>query len=111
MDRQTPLSVTADPRGRAGKETPRGGLDFELLAILPAHPATPMPHAPFSTLLLVWLFLREISFLARRLDYTKGRQGGGLRGCEPCEVAPTNALQTRGVRSRCSPTTRAHREG
>ena len=25
----------------------------------------------------MWLFLREISFLARRLDYTKGRQGGG----------------------------------
>ena len=37
MDHQTPLSVTADPRGRVGKEPPRGELRLELLAALPAH--------------------------------------------------------------------------
>ena len=38
MDHQTPLSVTADSRGRVGKGLPRGELHLELLAALPAHP-------------------------------------------------------------------------
>eukprot|EP00964_Phaeocystis_antarctica_P114850 scaffold78805_cov36-Phaeocystis_antarctica.AAC.1 len=35
-------AITADPRGRVGKGPPRGGLDLQLRALLPAHPAIPI---------------------------------------------------------------------
>ena len=45
-----------------------------------------------------WLFLREISFLARRLDYTKGRQGGGSAAASRAKLCQ-RALIIENVRS------------
>eukprot|EP00964_Phaeocystis_antarctica_P005551 scaffold3028_cov37-Phaeocystis_antarctica.AAC.2 len=67
------VSFSAVARLLAREQLPRHLLHEKLLLA----PQRKRSGAPGDPVCEARLFLREISFLARRLDYTKGRQGGG----------------------------------